>query len=228
MVSNEKAREYIGKSIALLRSIKRMTGKELAEKAGIHQPNVVKIENGQTNVGLDILESIAASMDCHVDLVDNRTGMVPTVLRELYVKTYGTISADDAPGKNTAETFRSKQAVVKRPVVGKFIGIHSDFRRRIEKSKLFVNGDSFFDLKITLNIGIVFQKGNGLTACEKTEVFDDNTDIAVAPGENNAVIVADPIFKLLHYRFKRLSASHIVVGDVSELSYIASDLFSYP
>ena len=100
MVSNEKAREYIGKSIALLRSIKRMTGKELAEKAGIHQPNVVKIENGQTNVGLDILESIAASMDCHVDLVDNRTGMVPTVLRELYVKTYGTTSADDTPGKH--------------------------------------------------------------------------------------------------------------------------------
>ena len=100
MEANEKAREYIGKSIALLRSIKRMTGKELAEKAGIHQPNVVKIENGQINVGLDILESIAASMDCHVDLVDNRTGMVPTVLRELYVKTYGTTSADDTPGKH--------------------------------------------------------------------------------------------------------------------------------
>ena len=112
-------------------------------------------------------------------------------------------------------------------MVGKIIGIHSDFSRRIEKSKLFVNGDSFFDLKITLNIGIVFQKGDGLPPCEETEVFNYNPDIAVAPCENNAVIVADPFFKLLHYRFKRLSASHIVVGDVRELSYIASDFFSY-
>lgn len=100
MESNEKVREYIGKSIATLRGIKGMTGKELAEKTGIHQPNVVKIENGQTGVGLDILEGIAASMDCHIDFVDNRTGMVPAVLRELYAKTYGSLPPAEAPGQH--------------------------------------------------------------------------------------------------------------------------------
>lgn len=88
MEQNKDARDYIGKGILSLRLSKGYTVSVLAERASIYQPNLSKIENAQTNVGIDILDKIAQALDCHVDFVDNETQEVPRVLRELYAEYY--------------------------------------------------------------------------------------------------------------------------------------------
>ena len=69
-ISEEITKEYhracIGKAIAQLRTKKGYTQQQLADKTGLKQSNVARVEQGRYNVGLDILQSIADALNADV------------------------------------------------------------------------------------------------------------------------------------------------------------------
>jgi len=56
-------REDFGKKIVESRTIKRITQKELADKAGLQQNTISRIENGKFNPGIDILFKIGDALE---------------------------------------------------------------------------------------------------------------------------------------------------------------------
>jgi transcriptional regulator with XRE-family HTH domain len=62
-------RERIGQRIAQLRTERGLTQTTLAEKAGLNQSNIWRIENGKYSVGIDILAKIAEALEAKVDIV---------------------------------------------------------------------------------------------------------------------------------------------------------------
>jgi DNA-binding XRE family transcriptional regulator len=61
-------RNEIGNRIAQLREKKGMTQKELAEKSGILQNNISRIEAGRYNVTLDTLAKLSAALGSKIEL----------------------------------------------------------------------------------------------------------------------------------------------------------------
>lgn len=59
----------IGKRIAELRAAKGISQKELAERTGMLQPNIARIENGH-KPSLNTLEAIAEVLGCEIDFVE--------------------------------------------------------------------------------------------------------------------------------------------------------------
>lgn len=62
-------RIYIGRRIAELRAEVGMTQKELAEKSGIMQGNIARIEGGKYNFTLDTLTALASAMGKKIEIV---------------------------------------------------------------------------------------------------------------------------------------------------------------
>lgn len=80
-MSDEKksdVRIRIGERLAALRKAQGMTQQELADRADVLRPNLVRIEKGRVSVGLDTLESIARALGKSVELVNESYTMHPT------------------------------------------------------------------------------------------------------------------------------------------------------
>ena len=71
MIRNEQERQRIGKRIAELRKGKKMTQAELAERSGLGQGHIARLEAGQYGATIDVLSSIAGAMDSKVEIVGN-------------------------------------------------------------------------------------------------------------------------------------------------------------
>ena len=69
MEKDYEARKRIGERIRQLRSERGISQVELAEKAGLIQPHIVRIEQGRYSVGLDTLQAIAKALGCTVDII---------------------------------------------------------------------------------------------------------------------------------------------------------------
>lgn len=67
------SRERIGKRIIDLRTEKKITQKQLAEKAGVTPNNLNRIEQGKYSPQFDTLEKIAEALECNIDFVDKTT-----------------------------------------------------------------------------------------------------------------------------------------------------------
>ena len=70
MVKDYEARRRMGERIRQLRTERGISQVELAERAGLIQPHVVRIEQGRYSVGLDTLQAIAKALGCTVDMVE--------------------------------------------------------------------------------------------------------------------------------------------------------------
>ena len=70
MEKDYEARKRIGERIRQLRTERGISQVELAEKAGLIQPHIVRIEQGRYSVGLDTLQAIAKVLGCTVDMVE--------------------------------------------------------------------------------------------------------------------------------------------------------------
>lgn len=79
-MNRDEERKRIGRRIAEIRKsvewtdgqgIKRkgMTQGELAERCGVAQSHIARIEAGRYSVGFDTLQQIAEAMGCRMDLV---------------------------------------------------------------------------------------------------------------------------------------------------------------
>jgi transcriptional regulator with XRE-family HTH domain len=69
MIKNEQERQRIGQRIAAIRKSKELTQGELAERCGLAQSHIARIEAGRYSVGFDTLQQIAEALGCTIDLV---------------------------------------------------------------------------------------------------------------------------------------------------------------
>lgn len=69
MIKNEQERQRIGARIAELRKARGMTQMEMAERCGIFQSNLARIEGGKYATTVDILSRIADVLGMKVDFV---------------------------------------------------------------------------------------------------------------------------------------------------------------
>ena len=70
MEKDYEERKRIGERIRQLRKERGISQVKLAEKAGLSQPHIVRIEQGRYSVGLDILQAIAKALGCTGDMVE--------------------------------------------------------------------------------------------------------------------------------------------------------------
>ena len=68
-IDQQYERERIGKRIADLRISLGMTQAELAERAGLKQQNIGRIELGKYSTGQDILSVVSAALGGRLDIV---------------------------------------------------------------------------------------------------------------------------------------------------------------
>jgi transcriptional regulator with XRE-family HTH domain len=79
-MSKEETRVRIGRRLAEIRKSvvwtdgdgnerTGMTQRELAERCGLSQPHITRIENGYYSAGVEKLDDIARAMGYHVDFV---------------------------------------------------------------------------------------------------------------------------------------------------------------
>ena len=64
-------RKRIGRRIAELRKEQNMTQAQLAERCGIQQAHIARIETGRYSVGLDTLAQIATALGRSIDFVES-------------------------------------------------------------------------------------------------------------------------------------------------------------
>lgn len=81
MELKQETRLRFGKSIKTLRESKNLNMVQLGDLIGKNRSHISNIESGNLGVTLDVAESIAQALGCHVSLVDNKTGLVPPCLR---------------------------------------------------------------------------------------------------------------------------------------------------
>lgn len=62
-------RKRIGRRIAELRKEQNMTQTQLAERCGIAQAHIARIETGRYSVGLDTLTQIATALDMELEFI---------------------------------------------------------------------------------------------------------------------------------------------------------------
>lgn len=68
MTKQEETRHRIGKRIAELRMEQGLSQTQLAERCGLRQHHISRIENGTYCVGLDTLQTIAEALGTRVEL----------------------------------------------------------------------------------------------------------------------------------------------------------------
>ena len=70
-IESPTPRTYIAQRILEIRKEKGIMQSELAEKVGISQQHLSRIERGEYAVRIDILERLAAVMNCRLDIIKN-------------------------------------------------------------------------------------------------------------------------------------------------------------
>ena len=68
-MDKEETRKRIGQRVTDLRKDAGLTQKELAERCGLAQNHISRIEGGKYSPGLDLMETVAEALGKHVDLV---------------------------------------------------------------------------------------------------------------------------------------------------------------
>ncbi|MFC2488149.1 MAG: helix-turn-helix domain-containing protein [Alloprevotella sp.] len=69
-MDKETERLRIGHRIAEIRNEQHLTQRQLAERCGLQQCHIARIETGRYSVGLDTLAAIAEALGKTVDLTD--------------------------------------------------------------------------------------------------------------------------------------------------------------
>ena len=66
------ARERMGQRISQLRIERGLTQTDLADRSGLGQGHIARIEQGKYGMTLDTLQAIAEALDMTVDIIDKR------------------------------------------------------------------------------------------------------------------------------------------------------------
>jgi len=70
-IIKEEERLRIGRRIAEIRKELSLTQTQLAERCGLQQAHIARIERGQYSVGIDTLALIAEALDRKIDFITN-------------------------------------------------------------------------------------------------------------------------------------------------------------
>ena len=68
-INKDDERLRIGRRIAEIRKENGMTQAQLAERCGLQQAHIARIENGKFSVGLDTLAQIADAMGARIEII---------------------------------------------------------------------------------------------------------------------------------------------------------------
>lgn len=74
-INKEEERLRIGRELAAKRKEKQMNQAQVAERCGLPQAHIARIETGGFSVGPDTLAAVADALDCTVEIIgkaDNR------------------------------------------------------------------------------------------------------------------------------------------------------------
>lgn len=79
-----RRRAELAVKIRTLRVRAGLSQAQLAEKAGMHQPGIARIENGRSETSIDTLDKVAAALGCTLDvgLTPMRAGTVRRAARQ--------------------------------------------------------------------------------------------------------------------------------------------------
>ena len=66
-MNKEEERKRIGQRVAKIRTELGFTQRQLAEKCGLQQCHIARIEKGKYSVGLDTLSAIAKALGKNID-----------------------------------------------------------------------------------------------------------------------------------------------------------------
>lgn len=69
-MENIEERFRIGKRIAELRKERGLSQVQLAERCGMHQGHIARVELGKYSVGIDTLVNIAEALGCKIDITE--------------------------------------------------------------------------------------------------------------------------------------------------------------
>lgn len=69
-MNNIEQRQRMGNEIADMRKKKGLTQGELAERCGMAQNHISRIEKGYYSFGFDILQAVAEAMDCTITIAE--------------------------------------------------------------------------------------------------------------------------------------------------------------
>lgn len=69
-MNNIEQRQRMGNEIAEMRKKKGLTQGELAERCGMAQSHISRIEKGYYSFGFDVLQSVAEAMDCTITIAE--------------------------------------------------------------------------------------------------------------------------------------------------------------
>lgn len=70
MINTMDERQRIGKLISEIRKKKGLSQTQLAERCGMHQGHIARVELGKYSVGLDTLANIAEALGCKIDITE--------------------------------------------------------------------------------------------------------------------------------------------------------------
>src|ERR1700682_522650 len=83
MMNRPAQLELVGRKIRQLRRQRKLTQVELAEKIGIHQSDLSRMEQGEYKVGLDTLLKILATFDLSIGEFFDESTRTQTVAEKL-------------------------------------------------------------------------------------------------------------------------------------------------
>ncbi len=70
MINTMDERQRIGKLISEIRKKKGLSQTQIAERCGMHQGHIARVELGKYSVGLDTLANIAEALGCKIDITE--------------------------------------------------------------------------------------------------------------------------------------------------------------
>ena len=71
------------------------------------------------------------------------------------------------------------------------------------------------------------KEGNGINTVEVRIILKQNPQVTVTPGEDNGILMADPLPEKRKSFGKRLTCGNIIIGKVGKLFYAAPELAAY-
>lgn len=70
-INKDDERLRVGRRIAEIRKENGMTQAQLAERCGLQQAHIARIENGKFSVGLDTLAQITDALGARIEIITN-------------------------------------------------------------------------------------------------------------------------------------------------------------
>lgn len=67
---SDEVRKFIGEALKTFRKDKGLSQEELAQRMGVNQSTIAKVEKGRWNFSIDLLADYALHLNCYIFLIE--------------------------------------------------------------------------------------------------------------------------------------------------------------